>query len=372
MDLGLARAGHTHRFFCEADPYRRRVLERHWPGVPVYSDVRALHVRLAGGRDERRELPGEEQGVDRRQAGDRASPQQGEDAGGLPAIDLLCGGFPCQDLSVAGRREGLRGGRSGLFFEFARIADELVRPGGWILVENVPGLLSACSCEGCCQCGELLRVHREGWRRVGMDGRRGDGGGQPSLFADDDLGEDEDRPGGGRCPCGRCDEARRHRAAHAGTDFAVVRSVLDSIGFHDLAWRVLDSRYFGVPQRRRRVFILGRRARGRRAAEVLLEPESGGGNLEAGSVSGPRLAASLSRGSASAGVSVPGRRQEDDENIVAHTLRSEGFDASEDGTGRGTPLTLAGSIGGHYGTGRRSEDDPNLVTDPDPPLRQGD
>lgn len=42
MDLGLARAGFTHQFFCEADPYRRRVLSRHWPGVPVYEDVRGL------------------------------------------------------------------------------------------------------------------------------------------------------------------------------------------------------------------------------------------------------------------------------------------------------------------------------------------
>jgi DNA (cytosine-5)-methyltransferase 1 len=182
----------------------------------------------------------------------------------------------------------------------------------------------------------------------------------------------------------------------------VVRSLFGEIGFHDLAWRVLDSRYFGVPQRRRRVFILARRARGRRAAEVLSEPESGGGDFETGRAARTPVAASLSRGSSGAGVSAPGRRQEDDVNIVnaldrkgggaddndaqaghlvaptivrrygkgtysdasdaliagtvrshpgpgsatpgllAHTLRAEGFDASEDGTGRGTPIVSDG------------------------------
>lgn len=175
MDLGLARAGFEHVFFCEADPYRRRVLSRHWPGVPVYEDVRDV-----GFKPELR-------------------------------IDLLAGGFPCQDLSVAGKRRGLAGERSGLFFEFARIADELVQPGGWILVENVPGLLSS----------------------------------------------------------------------NGGRDMGVVVATLADLGFLDLAYRVLDSRYFGVPQRRRRVFILARRSGGQRAVQVLLEPESGGGDFEA-------------------------------------------------------------------------------------------
>jgi len=174
MDLGLARAGFTHRFFCEADPYRRRVLSRHWPGVPVYEDVRDVGA-------------------------------------GCGRVDLLAGGFPCQDLSVAGKRKGLAGERSGLFFEFARVADALLGNGGWLLIENVPGLFSS----------------------------------------------------------------------NGGRDFAVLLATLAELGFHDLAWRVLDSRYFGVPHRRRRVFILARRAGGRRAAEVLLEPESGGGDFEA-------------------------------------------------------------------------------------------
>ena len=134
------------------------------------------------------------------------------------AVDLISGGFPCQDLSVAGKRAGLSGERSGLFFEFARIADDLLGSGGWVLIENVPGLLSS----------------------------------------------------------------------NGGRDFAVLLATLAELGFHDLAWRVLDSRYLGVPQRRRRVFILARRARGRSASEVLLEPESGGGDFEASRKEGPR------------------------------------------------------------------------------------
>lgn len=148
----------------------------------------------------------------------------------------------------------VEGERSSLFFEFARIADELVRPGGWLLFENVPGLLSS--------------------------------------------------PGGAR----------------AGRDFAVVLATLADIGFHDLAWRVLDSRYFGVPQRRRRVYIVARRAVGDRARQVLLEPESGGGDFAPSREARTRVAANHASGSHGPGISPPGRRQHDDENIIASAL----------------------------------------------------
>jgi DNA (cytosine-5)-methyltransferase 1 len=164
LDHGLSRAGFRHAFFCESDPWRRGVLAERWPGVPIYDDVRDV------GR------------VQSHDSGHGAHASSGR--GRVRPVDFLCGGFPCQDLSVAGQRRGLQAGeRSSLFFEFARVADELVPAGGYVLVENVPGLLSS----------------------------------------------------------------------QNGRDFALVLATLAELGFHDLAWRVLDSRHFGVPQRRRRV-----------------------------------------------------------------------------------------------------------------------
>ena len=321
LDLGLERVGWRIVAQCEKDAYRRSVLARHWPGVPCFEDIREVSQGSVGERLRQ---------VDRGSGGADAQRQRVPLGGADARVDLLAGGTPCQDLSVAGRRAGLVDGeRSSLFFEFVRIADELVRPGGWLLFENVPGLLSS--------------------------------------------------PGG----------------SASGRDFAVVLATLADIGFHDLAWRVLDSRFFGVPQRRRRVFIVGRRAVGDRARAVLLEPESGGGDFAPGREAGPRVAASLTSGAHGAGVSPPGRRQQDDENIVGslqghsdgagyrlgadeaaagqlvagavigrygkgtdsdatdtlitHTLTSEGFDASEDGTGRGTPLVTF-RASGHAGS----------------------
>jgi DNA (cytosine-5)-methyltransferase 1 len=86
MDRGLEEAGHTCAWQCESDEWRRALLERRF-GRPVYADVRDLR-------------------------GDAVQP-----------VDLLCGGFPCQDLSVAGQRRGIEEGeRSGLFFAFSRLA----------------------------------------------------------------------------------------------------------------------------------------------------------------------------------------------------------------------------------------------------------
>lgn len=104
-DLGLERAGMRTVAFCESDPWCRAVLAKHWPGVPCFPDVR----RLAGA-----DVPG--------------------------PVDLVTGGFPCQDISVAGKGEGLDGARSGLWFEYLRIVSEL-RP-AWVLAENVPALRS--------------------------------------------------------------------------------------------------------------------------------------------------------------------------------------------------------------------------------------
>lgn len=103
MDLGLERAGMRCVAQVEIDDYATRVLARHWPDVVRHRDVR--HVG----------------------------------AHNLPRADLICGGFPCQDISNAGKRAGLAGERSGLWFEFARVIGEL-RP-RYVLVENVAALL---------------------------------------------------------------------------------------------------------------------------------------------------------------------------------------------------------------------------------------
>lgn len=107
FSLGLHWAGMRTVAFCEAAPFARRVLARHWPGVPVYRDIRTLSAaRLQ--------------------------------SDGVPRPRLLCGGFPCQDISLAGRGAGIEGSRSGLWSHMARLVAEC-RP-DWVLVENVPGL----------------------------------------------------------------------------------------------------------------------------------------------------------------------------------------------------------------------------------------
>ena len=109
FSLGLERTGGFETVaFCEIEEFPRRVLAKHWPGVPIYDDVRTLNAeRLA--------------------------------ADGISGPDVICGGFPCQDVSVAGDQLGLDGERSGLWSEIARLAGEL-RP-RYVLVENVANLL---------------------------------------------------------------------------------------------------------------------------------------------------------------------------------------------------------------------------------------
>ena len=121
-------------------------------------------------------------------------------AGFEPSRGIITGGFPCQDLSVAGKRAGLAGERSGLFWEIARIVEETQSE--YFIIENVPGLLSS----------------------------------------------------------------------NNGADFGVVLGTMADLGY-SLGWRVLDAQHFGVPQRRRRVFIVGRRATSGGVAEVLFKSE---------------------------------------------------------------------------------------------------
>lgn len=109
FSLGLERTGGFKTVaFCEIEPFCRRVLAKHWPEVPCYPDVRELTAeRLA--------------------------------ADGI-AVDVICGGFPCQDISLAGEGAGIAGERSGLWGEIARLVCEL-RP-RLLLVENVAALLN--------------------------------------------------------------------------------------------------------------------------------------------------------------------------------------------------------------------------------------
>lgn len=108
FSLGLERAGMRTVAFCEANEFCQRVLAKHWPDVPCYPDVRALTAdRLA--------------------------------TDGI-AVDAICGGFPCQDISYAGYGAGLAGERSGLWTEYARLIGEL-RP-RYVIVENVAALLN--------------------------------------------------------------------------------------------------------------------------------------------------------------------------------------------------------------------------------------
>lgn len=108
FSLGLERAGMKTVAFCEIDKKARQVLRKHWPDVPIFEDVKSLTKEKL-----------DEQTI---------------------SVDVICGGFPCQDLSVAGKGAGLEGARSGLWFEFHRLIKE-VRP-SWVIIENVSALRS--------------------------------------------------------------------------------------------------------------------------------------------------------------------------------------------------------------------------------------
>lgn len=205
-------------------------------------------------------------------------------------IDLLVGGAPCQSFSVAGLRGGLADDRGNLALEYLRLADRK-RP-RWLVWENVPGVLSS----------------------------------------------------------------------NGGRDFGAILGGMVELGY-GFAYRVLDAQHFGVPQRRRRVFVVGYLGDWRRAAAVLFERHSLSGDTpprrEKGQAVAGTFKACASSGGwsnsvdhAAAGYMVPstgdilhclnaggmGRQDYETETLIAHSLRGEGFDASEDGTGRGTPL----------------------------------
>jgi len=216
LDLGLERAGMTVVAQCErgymidrdgriTNTFTREMLAHRWPNVPLHDDVTTLDGEQFRGR-----------------------------------VDLVAGGSPCQDLSVAGRRQGLDGARSGLFWHQCRIADQAAAP--WVVWENVGGALS--SNDGADFAAVL-------WGLTGT---------LPGV------------PDGGW-----------------GTAGVVVGPKRSAV------WRVLDARWFGVAQRRRRVFVVAGPG-DRCGPEVLLEPEGLRGNPRPGGQEGSPVAALTSSG----------------------------------------------------------------------------
>ena len=262
-------------FVSDIEKFPSAVLAHHYPDVPNYGDMTKF-----------KEWPDH-------------------------AIDLLVGGTPCQSFSVAGLRKGLADPRGNLMLTYLAIADRY-RP-RWLVWENVPGVLSA-------------------------DG---------------------------------------------GRAFGTLLGGLGQLGY-GFAYRVLDAQHFGVPQRRRRVFVVGYLGDWRRAAAVLFERHSLQGNPPPRRETGKSVAGAITRGAFSGGAggrpegaaadhfvaptlsartkgggglgtdfdldgglishaltssnTRSGRLDPSGETFIAHSLRAEGFDASEDGTGRGTPL----------------------------------
>src|SRR5690606_34027607 len=128
--------------------------------------------------------------------------------------------------------------------------------------------------------------------------------------------------------------------SHGGRDFALVLSALAESGALDIAWAILDAQWFGVPQRRRRVFIVAD-FRGQRAAEILSIPYGGGGDIAPRRETRPELAAdvaaTLKGGSGARGFPI----EYEAGLTVTHALTANGHDAGEDGTGRGVPIVAA-------------------------------
>jgi DNA (cytosine-5)-methyltransferase 1 len=224
FDFGFDQAAMSCEWQVEIDAKCRTVLAQHWPNVPKYEDVRNVGKQ------------------------------------NLAAVDLICGGFPCQDVSIAGRRAGLDGERSGLWFEFARIVGELEPQ--WVVVENVPGLLSS----------------------------------------------------------------------SGGRDFAVIIRGLVERGY-GVCWRVLDAQFFGVAQRRRRVFVIGHLGDGR-AAEILFERDGGARDFAPGSESEEDVAAPITASFASNGGCAAGNDSRPHNLIVAGTIAGCSNGGGANGTGR--------------------------------------
>lgn len=231
FSLALERVGHTCVGACEIDPFVRRVYlarfaHAHREGFWFPDDIRSVKAKH------------------------------------VPKADLWTAGFPCTDVSVAGKRAGIMADRTGTVWRLLELAER--KQPRWLLLENVPGLLS---------------------------GR-------------DDDGEDEAADAPGEPGDARGDAGARGRveAAAAGSAswFGSLLGALADLGYVG-AWRVLDARWFGVPQRRRRVFLLAGRAGAGDPGALLLDPEGGRRNPPARQPPGTHVAGALAARLGSAG-----------------------------------------------------------------------
>lgn len=206
FDQGFDRASMECRWQVEWDKNCQKLLQRKWPNARHYEDITTVR------------------------------------AGELERVDVICGGSPCQDLSVAGKRAGMAGGRSGLFHEMVRICKR-VRP-RFVVWENVDGAFSSNEGRDFASVlraftGLAVEVPADGWGRAGF----------------------------------------------IKTPFPEWR--------WNCAWRLFDAQYFGVPQRRRRVFLVASLGDGS-CAEILFEPESLRGDSPPSRGARERIAGSIS------------------------------------------------------------------------------
>jgi DNA (cytosine-5)-methyltransferase 1 len=224
-------------------------------------------------------------------------------------LDLLVGGPPCQSFSVAGLRKGLADPRGNLTLRWVQIL-HAIRPRNAV-TENVPGWLNSRDNAFGCFLGALV-------------------GGDDALRSPLDEG---------RWPDQGMASGPRAR----------------------LAWRVLDAQHFGLAQRRKRVFVVADFGDGADPAAVLFERKGVPGDIAPSREAGEVVAALSASGVGSCGADdnqgqaghliastgnvahclnagAMGRQDYETETVIAHSLPGEGFDASEDGTGRGTPI----------------------------------
>ncbi len=239
LSMGLEAAGMVPVAHAEIEPHARAVLRHHWPDTPLHGDVTQVDWTQYAGQ-----------------------------------VDLVAAGSPCQDLSVAGKRAGLAGARSGLFYELIRAWDEMGAT--YCLWENVDGARSSNGGKDFAAVlsafvGGSVAVPRDGWRRAGV--------------------------------------------------------VVGATGV--AAWRVLDLQHFGPPQRRRRIFVLVARTGGVDPAEVLALSEGVCGHPSPREQQRQGAARGAAGGARGGSICTAG--------YVTHTLTTQPG-AKEDGTGRGTPI----------------------------------